>query len=476
MEFNINKTGGLKVSFIKEGESLDNPIYKWAKDHKNFKGEMGELLYFPKLDGESEVLFGLGNLDEIDLDKIRLGFYKLAKLLQDKNEKEVEISMPDLKMCNRKTLMAVYEGFRQAEYLFSKKEIKKESKELIVNYTAFKGPEEKLKEGLNRIKSQMEGVFLARDLVNETSNVIYPESLANIAKEKLENLGVDVKVYNKEEIKDMGLVAFLSVAQGSDKEAKLIVMKYIGDKESSLTTGLVGKGLTYDSGGYSIKSAKGMASMHCDMGGAGTVIGTMYALAKSKAKSNVVGVVAACENLISGKAYKTGDIISSLSGKTIEVANTDAEGRLTLADAVYYTSNNLKVDKIIDLATLTGAVSSALGEEYTGAITNNEEFFEDFKLAASEAGEKVWELPNDEKYKEYYKSKVADLKNISSYGAGTITAGQFVGEFVTNNIPWIHLDIAGTAYISKATGYLPERATGIHVKALHNLLNPISEC
>lgn len=475
MKLNLNKQGGVKVFFAKKEEELDMPIYKWAKEHEDFKGEIGELVYFPSLDGDSSVLFGVGDLENIKVDEIRLAFYKLAKLLQSKNELEVEIKMIDLGICNRETIMAVCEGFYQAEYKFTKKK-EEDKKEIVINYTAFKGKEEKLLEGYKRTEDLMAGVFLARDLVNETSNVIYPETLAQRAKENLEGLGVDVKIYDKKQIEDMGLEAFLAVAKGSDKEPRFIVMEYKGDKDSKFTTGLVGKGLTYDSGGYCIKTPKGMADMHCDMGGAGTVIGTMYALAKSKAKANVVAVVAACENLISGKAYKTGDIISSLSGKTIEVLNTDAEGRLTLADAVYYATNKLKVDRVIDLATLTGAVLSALGEEYTGAITNNSEFYNEFVVAAEKSGEKVWELPNDKAFKELFKSKVADLKNTSSNGAGTITAGQFVGEFVDGDTPWIHLDIAGTAYLSKSNGYLPERATGVHVKTLFNLINPIEEC
>lgn len=476
MKFNLNQTGGLPLTFVFEGQDLDLDIFKWAKDHLDFKGKVGDLAYFPSLEGPGQVLVGLGKAEEIDLDDIRQVFYKLAKLLKAKKESPVEIKMPELSLCNRKTLMAAYEGLCQADYAFSKKEEEEEAFDLVVNYTAFKGDEEKLLGGLERIKTQMEGVFLARDLVNETSNVIYPESLAQRAQEELETQGVKVTVYNKAQIEELGMTAFLAVGQGSDKEPRLIVMEYKGDPDTNYTTGLVGKGLTYDSGGYCIKTPGGMETMHSDMGGAGTVIGAMYSLAKAKAKVNVTAVVAACENLISGHAYKTGDIIPTLSGKTIEVINTDAEGRITLADAVFYTSSVLKVDRIIDLATLTGAVLVALGEEYTGAVTNDPEFFGAFKEAADQAGEKVWELPNDKIFKKKYASKVADFKNSAGRDAGSVTAGQFVGEFVAGDIPWIHLDIAGTAYLTKAERYLPERATGVHVKALHNLLDPISKC
>lgn len=475
MKFNLNKKGGVKVHFVPKGESVDSPVFVWAKEHEKFEGKGGQLVYFPKVDGEAEILLGVGDLEELSLYDLRTWAKKLAKLLQSKGEREVELSLIDLKVCNRKVLMAIYEGFRQVEYRFLKKE-EEVPAEITVNYTAFKGPEEKLMEGLNRIQGQLDGVFFARDLVNETSNVIYPETLAQKAVENLSEVGVNVTVYDKKQIEEMGMEAFLSVGKGSDNEPRFIVMEYKGNPDSKEVTGLVGKGLTYDSGGYSIKTPGGMVTMHCDMGGAGTVIGTMYALGKTKAKANVTAVVAACENLISGHAYKTGDIISSLSGKTIEVVNTDAEGRITLADAMYYITNELKVDRVIDLATLTGAVLSALGEEYTGALTNNQEFFDNFQKAADLAGEKVWQLPNDKAFKLGYKSKVADFKNSGGRYAGTITAGQFVGEFVANDIPWIHLDIAGTAYLSKENAYLPELATGVHVKALYNLVAPMDEC
>lgn len=477
MKFNINKTGGVKVLFATKGEKLKDEIFIWAKEHEDFKGEYKQIVYFPSLKTSGTLLVGLGEIEKLTQEKLIELFFDVAKTLKAKKEATVEIKMIDLNRCNRKTLMGVYEGFRQAEYSFTKQtKDKKEDFELTVNYTAFKGPEEKLKAGLKRMQDQMDGVFLARDLVNETANEIYPESLAKAAKKALEELGVKVTIYNEQEIKKIGMEAFLAVARGSEKEPRLIVMEYVGDTKSEFVTGLVGKGVTYDSGGYCIKPASYMNGMHSDMGGAATVIGTIYALAKSKATVNVIGVIAACENMISGDAYKTGDIISSMSGKTIEVVNTDAEGRLTLADAVYYTSNNLKVNQLIDLATLTGAVLVALGEEYTAAITNNSKLMESFKNATEDASEKVWELPNDSRLRELNKSTFADIKNSGSRNAGTITAGQFIQEFLAKDIPWLHLDIAGTAYLEKAKGFLPERATGIHVKSLYNLLNPLDAC
>lgn len=316
----------------------------------------------------------------------------------------------------------------------------------------------------------MDSIFLSRDLVNERAEYLYPETLANIAYEKLSKLGVEVNIYDEKECEKMGLTAFLSVGRGSERKPRFIVMKYLNNPESKEVYGFVGKGVTYDTGGYSLKPTTGMETMNCDMGGAGTVIGAIHLIASRKIKTNVIAVVAACENMVSGISYKPGDVIYSLSGKTIEVANTDAEGRITLADSVYYTSKELNVTKIIDVATLTGACVVALGEAFTGAITNNQEFYNEFKLAADKAGERVWQMPVDDTYRALNKSKVADVKNTGGRYGGMITAGLFIENFVANKIPWIHLDIAGTAYISKTEKYMVEGATGIHVTSLYNLV------
>ena len=348
----------------------------------------------------------------------------------------------------------------------------KEEKHFTVNYTSDKGKEERLQEGLKHIEAKMAGIYFTRELVNETSNVIYPETLAEKAKE-LEEFGVKVTVFDENEIQEKGMKAFYEVARGSDNPPRFIIMEYFGDKDSDDITGLVGKGLTYDSGGYCIKPPDGMKSMHDDMGGSGTVIGTMKAIAKAGLKTNVVAVVAACENLISGHAFKTGDIIGSMKGLTIEVVNTDAEGRITLADAIYYITSNYKLSKVIDLATLTGACLVALAQEFTGAITNSQEFLDDLKAIGEEQGELIWQLPVSDTFKDMNKSSVADLTNSGGRLGGTITAGLFVGAFLADeNLPWVHLDIAGTAYLGKKRGYLPERATGVHVKTLFELVNP----
>lgn len=474
LTFNLNKQGGLKVNLGTCEKVQESPLFKWATEKKGFKNKNGEVIILNKLDGDSEVLLGLGDKEELTIEKLRVAFFNLAEALKKEKEYVVDIHMPDLGLCGNKSLQAVYEGFSQAEYSFSKKskEEEKEEKHFTVNYTSDKGKEERLQEGLKHIEAKMAGIYFTRELVNETSNVIYPETLAEKAKE-LEEFGVKVTVFDENEIQEKGMKAFYEVARGSDNPPRFIIMEYFGDKDSDDITGLVGKGLTYDSGGYCIKPPDGMKSMHDDMGGSGTVIGTMKAIAKAGLKTNVVAVVAACENLISGHAFKTGDIIGSMKGLTIEVVNTDAEGRITLADAIYYITSNYKLSKVIDLATLTGACLVALAQEFTGAITNSQEFLDDLKAIGEEQGELIWQLPVSDTFKDMNKSSVADLTNSGGRLGGTITAGLFVGAFLADeNLPWVHLDIAGTAYLGKKRGYLPERATGVHVKTLFELVNP----
>lgn len=476
IHFELHTTGGAQVSFIPAGFTAENPVQKWAQEHAEFTAKQGDLFYMPHIDRPSDILVGLGDVDKLSLENLRYLFFQLARLADAKKEKELEIHMPDLGKCNQKTLMAALEGLRHAAYRFENRLERTPELELTVHYHPFAGSEEKLHQGIQRTTDMMDGVFLARDLTNETANHLYPETLAQRAAETLTPLGVDVHVYEEDAIREIGMKAFLAVGQGSARRPRLIVMNYRGASDDAPLTALVGKGITYDSGGYCVKTAAGMLTMHSDMGGAGTVIGTLAALAKAKAPCNVVGVVAACENLISGGAYKTGDIIGSLSGKTIEIVNTDAEGRVTLADAVYYATHELKADRIIDLATLTGACVVALGPEITGAVTNNEAFFTELQAAAATAGEKVWQLPNDESFAKMNKSKVADIKNSGGRYGGASSAGLFVGSFIKEGTPWIHLDIAGPAYLDDPSGYLPDRATGVQVRTLFNLLHPLSVC
>ncbi len=315
-----------------------------------------------------------------------------------------------------------------------------------------------------------EATILARDLVNEPANVIYPETLADVAKKAALQFGFSIDVFGMDKVKRLKMDAFMAVAKGSKQEPRLILMSYLGNPDpKAKTIGLIGKGLTYDSGGYCIKTPQGMVNMKNDMAGAAAVIGAFTAIATLKLKVNVLGVIAACENMISGASYHTGDVIRSMSGKTIEVINTDAEGRLTLVDAIHYAISREKVSSIIDIATLTGAAVGALGNQITTVLTNDEKMLTKLQMASDFTGEKIWQLPTHEPYLELIKSQIADLKNSGGPLAGAITAGLFIREFVGNK-PWLHLDIAGTALKDKASGINAYGATGVGVRLLIQLL------
>lgn len=480
MKFYLEKGGDVEILLsFKETEKVDrfNDFFSFLKDKELFKGDASEVYSHISHEGDSVVFLGLGEEEKLQYDTLRKAFFSLGIELQKKKVKSIGVSVPKFgDRCYGKINKAVWEGLLQSQYDFDKYKSEKKPKVLLedVYLEIFSGEEAKVESVIRETQMVMDGVFFTRDLVNEPAMNMYPEVLAKAAIDKLSPVGVDVKVLGQKEIEELKMEAFLSVARGSSKEPKFIIMTYMGNPDSEEKLALVGKGLTYDSGGYSLKPAAGMATMHSDMAGSASVIGAMYAIASNKLKKNVVAIVAACENMVSGDAYKTGDIIGSMSGKTIEVENTDAEGRLTLADALWYASTVEKADKIVDLATLTGACVVALGSVNTGAIANDEKLMKDVVTAAGLAGEPVWQLPNNEDYKELFKSHFADLKNTGGRSAGAITAGMFLQEFV-NDTPWVHLDIAGTAFIDKAAGYLPKGASGVPVKTLFYLAKDIEQ-
>lgn len=311
-------------------------------------------------------------------------------------------------------------------------------------------------------------IYLSRELINERANAMTPRVLADVAERVGSESGIEVEILNENEIAALGMEAFLSVAKGSDEPPRFIVMRYKGKPESDKTLALVGKGLMYDSGGYAIKPTASMYSMFSDMSGSAAVIGAIRALALTKAKVNVTAIVASCENMISGHAYRNGDIIGSMAGKTIEILNTDAEGRLTLADAVTYAWQKENADYIVDIATLTGAVVVALGDIMTAALADDETLWSAIEAASTQSGDLVWRLPFHEEFARLNKSDRADLKNSAGRGGGTITAGHFVRAF-TGNTPFLHLDIAGTAYTDAAGDRKLKGASGVGVELLYDL-------
>ena len=314
-----------------------------------------------------------------------------------------------------------------------------------------------------------EGVFFTRDLVNEPANrLTTDEFAARLA--AMQELGLEVEILGEEALKDRGCGALLAVGQGSVSESKIVVMRWNGGAAGEAPLALVGKGVVFDTGGISIKPPSGMEEMTMDMGGAGVVAGVMRTLALRKAKANVVGVVGLVENMPDGRAYRPGDIVTSMKGDTIEVINTDAEGRLVLADALWLTQEDYKPAAIVDLATLTGAVIVGLGKHRAGYMSTDDAFAADFAAAAEAAGDAAWRLPLGEPYAKQLKSRLADVKNTGGRAAGTITAAEFLHRFVKDGTPWIHVDIAGVTLASEATELAPRGATGWGVAALDALV------
>jgi leucyl aminopeptidase len=322
-----------------------------------------------------------------------------------------------------------------------------------------------------RLDAVADGVFLARDLVNEPPNVLYPAEFARRAKQ-LTRLGLKVTVLGEAQMKRLGMGALIGVGQGSERESQIVVLSWNGSrKKTAAPVAFVGKGLCFDSGGLSLKTGSGMMGMKGDMGGAAAVIGTMRALAARKAKVNAVGVIALAENMPDGKAQRPDDVVKSMSGQTIEVLNTDAEGRLVLADALWYTQTTFKPSAVIDLATLTGAILIALGGEHAGLFSNDDTLAENLTSAGKAAGEPLWRLPLGKGYDKLIKSKIADMKNIGGPHAGSITAAQFLQRFVQDKTPWAHLDIAGVAWQDgEQKPLIPSWGTGWGVRLLDRLV------
>lgn len=316
--------------------------------------------------------------------------------------------------------------------------------------------------------AMVDGVFFTRDLINAPANVLTTTVFASELS-ALAELGITVEVFDESALEKLGMRTLLCVGQGSDSPSKVVVMQWNGGGDEA-PFALVGKGVVFDTGGISLKPAGGMEDMTMDMGGAGVVAGAMKALALRKAKANVVGVVGLVENMPSGNAVRPGDVIKSMKGDTVEVINTDAEGRLVLADILWYTQERFAPTGMINLATLTGAIIVGLGHEMAGVFSNNDRLCKQFIDAATAEGEGAWRMPLAPAYDKLLKSRIADVKNVGSRAAGSITAGQFLQRFVKEDMPWAHLDIAGVASIASESAFSPKGATGWGVRALNRMI------
>ncbi len=458
-------------------ENFDKPqviVHTYYENDKKikdlFEGKEGEIVLIPSLDENKPhiLYFGLGEKEKLNNNLLRNNCAKLLKKIDELKFKNILIEKIDFgNLDEEKFLKAMVEGLLLTDYDFKK--YKSDDKEEIEKNVYINGFNISNKNDiLNEVSNIAKAINNARDMIAEPTNNLYPEELAKRAVEIANESGFKIEVLEEDKIKELGMEAFLTVSKGTKNRPRLIVMEYNngGDKDF---IGLVGKGLTCDTGGYSIKSHEGLKYMKSDMSGAAYVTAIMSSLAKNKCKVNVKAVVATCENVLDGNSYKPGDVVKSMKGKTIEVLNTDAEGRLTLADALYYIIDKQKVSKVIDMATLTGLAGSTFGSLFTPIFSNNDEFYEKFMETAKETGEDFWRMPLDERYRSYIDSDVADMKNTGS--AGTITASMFLKEFV-DDTPWIHLDIAATAIQWPVVyEYSSKGASGVTVRTIYELIN-----
>ena len=461
-----------------KADKASNGALSRALRFSRFTGKAGEMLEVlaPELPGASRLLLvGLGKPDALDAKGLEgIGAQVAAKLDRaGETSATFEIEVPKgskVKAGDAAAHLAF--GARLRAYRFEKYRTRnldefKQHLGAVKLATVDASAARRAWQGLAAVA---DGVTLARDLVNEPPNVLFPAEFARRAK-ALGKLGVKVEVLGEADMKKQGFGALLGVGQGSERESQLVVMQWNGARKKGAPVAFVGKGVCFDSGGLSIKPSAGMMGMKGDMGGAAAVTGTMMALASRKARVNAVGVIGLVENMPDGGAIRPDDVLTSLSGQTIEVLNTDAEGRLVLADALTYTQRRFKPRIVVDLATLTGAIVQTLGFEHAGVFANDDKLAARLTEAGRVTGERVWRLPLDPAYDKMIRSKIADVKNIGGANSGSITAAQFLKRFIENGTVWAHLDIAGVAWQDgEQKPMIPSWGTGWGVKLLDRLV------
>ncbi len=481
----LSKDGSLVVFAMKDkalsasaqavDKALDGAVSR-AVAASRFKGGGGDSLVLPSPgDGRWDrvILLGLGKAEEFDALAAQNAGGRAVAALNGAGAKSAAVLLDPVeggKIDDAEAAARAGFGARLRSYRFDKYRTREKAdrKPTLTGLAIGTADVKAARKSFAPLDKLADGVCMTRDLVSEPANVIYPESLAAEG-ETLRDLGVEVEVLGEKEMGELGMGSLLGVGQGSTRESKLLVMQWRGGGEKDQPVAFVGKGVTFDTGGISIKPAGGMEDMKWDMGGSGVVIGLMKALAGRKAKCNVVGVAGLVENMPSGAAQRPGDIVTSMSGQTIEVLNTDAEGRLVLADALWYTQDRFKPKFMVNLATLTGAIIIALGNENCGLFSNNDELAERLAAAGKAVDEPAWRMPLGSAYDKQIDSDAADMKNIGGRGAGSITAAQFLQRFV-NDVPWAHLDIAGVTWSKKDKPTVPKGGTGFGVQMLNRLV------
>jgi leucyl aminopeptidase len=446
----------------------DSSKIEAALKRQRFDGESGSVAeLFIDDDGTSRRLLVVGiggDLNEAEAAE-KLGGTAAAHLLTS-GETHAVIDLAgfdyDADTAARAALAAALRSWRYDRY---RTKLKDKHKPTLKTVTIIGGGEGAEARWNDRWKPVYEGVDFTRGLVTEPANIIYPESFVDRCRD-LAKLGIEMEVLDGEQMKSLGMGALLGVAQGSVRDPRLLVLRWNGGAQGTAPVAFVGKGVTFDTGGISIKPAQGMEAMKWDMGGAGAVVGAFKALALRKARANLVGICGLVENMPSGTAQRPGDVVTTLSGQTVEVINTDAEGRLVLADAITYVQRNYKPTTIIDLATLTGAIIVSLGHEFGGLFTPDDGLADKLLRAAQDSGDKLWRMPLAEPFDRLIDSPIADVKNVGPREGGSITAAQFIRRFVEDGAKWAHLDIAGMVWSDKPGTTYGKGATGYGVRLI----------
>ncbi|MCI5047870.1 MAG: leucyl aminopeptidase [Aquisalinus sp.] len=445
-----------------------------AADFSGKQGQQVDVIGPDGINNSMILLIGVGSKQDMTaLEAQNLGGKAVARFFRSP-EKSISIALEGFECDGQEAgdlHAAVGFGARLRAYSFDTYRTKAEKSELpsLGKVTINTPAAAEAKKAFADFDKIAEGVFTARDLVSEPANILHPETYAARCQE-LESVGLEVTVLGEKEMKKLGMGSLLGVGQGSVRESKLVVMKWMGGKKGQKPVCFVGKGVTFDTGGISLKPPAGMWDMKWDMGGSAAVTGAMVALAGRKAKANVIGIIGLVENMPDGNAQRPGDVVTSMSGQTIEVLNTDAEGRLVLADALTYTQEKFKPAAIVDLATLTGAIIISLAHEYGGCFSPDDELVTALTDAGKATGEELWRMPLGKAHDDMIKSDIADMKNIGGREGGSSSAAAFLKRFVSDDIPWAHLDIAGMAWQNKDKPTCPKGGAGYGVRLLDEFI------
>ena len=436
-----------------------------------FKGKSGETAFFSPRDLPRVIIGGLGKEDDLNPESVRNAAGALAAECLKKGVTTPHVFLPHLKRIpEEEILAATAEGLLLGDYSFNKYKTKKDNGDTRLGKIYFITDDKDAPSALKRTEIVCDNTVLCRDLVMECSDSSTPEAIAREAKKLTSFKGVQCRVFDEKEIAKMGMGLLSAVARGASNPPRFVILRYRGDVKSSKTVALVGKGITFDTGGINLKPSGNIESMRSDMAGAAACLYTIKAAAELKLKKNITAILPLTENMMGSRAYKPGDVYRAYNGKTVEIGNTDAEGRLILADALAYTVDRIKPDYIVDIATLTGACLIALGEITAGYLSNNDTLADWIFAAGERTGERLWRLPLYREYADDIKSDIADMNNIATgRKAGTIIGAVFLKNFV-GKTPWAHIDIAGTSWYSKKRGYRPKYATGFGVRLFIDFL------